>query len=697
MRIVPEEFGKLVFNENAMKKALSKEVFEKLEHTIKNGESLDSSLAHAVAEAMKDWAIANGATHYTHWFQPLTGITAEKHESFLTTVSSGSPILELSGKELIKGEPDASSFPSGGLRSTFEARGYTAWDPTSYAFIKGNTLCIPTAFCSYGGHALDKKTPLLRSIDALNKEALRLFKALKMDDVKHIVTNVGPEQEYFLVDKSLFEKRLDLILTGRTLYGAPSPRGQELDDHYFGVIKPRVASFMEEVDRELWKLGISAKTEHNEVAPSQHELANIYTTCNLACDQNQLVMEIMTKIADKHHFVILFHEKPFEGVNGSGKHNNWSISTDTGINLLSPGDTPFKNQVFLLFLAAVIKAVDDYQDLLRISVASASNDHRLGKNEAPPAIISIFLGDELTALLKAIANDDSDFETHKEKIVLGSDVLPNLVKDNTDRNRTSPFAYTGNKFEFRMPGSNKGVSDANMVLNTAVAESLRTFSELLEKSDDIDKTIHSIVKYTIKEHQRILFSGNGYNDAWVEEAAKRGLCNFPTTPDALAHLMDEKNVRLLGEHHVLNYEELKARQEIDYENYVKSLEIEVKTMLHMANRDIMPAINKYIGKLARNIETVATIDKSIASSYQKRALKKLSDNLAKIDEFTSELDAKYLEVNKIDDVEKQAFFIKETLLPLMAKLRSVVDDSETMMPKNYWPMPTYEELLFSEQ
>ena len=697
MRIVPEEFGKLVFNENAMKKALSKDVFEKLEQTIKNGESLDSSLAHSVAEAMKDWAIANGATHYTHWFQPLTGITAEKHESFLTTVSSGSPILELSGKELIKGEPDASSFPSGGLRSTFEARGYTAWDPTSYAFIKGNTLCIPTAFCSYGGHALDKKTPLLRSIDALNKEALRLFKALKMDDVKHIVTNVGPEQEYFLVDKSLFEKRLDLILTGRTLYGAPSPRGQELDDHYFGIIKPRVASFMEEVDRELWKLGISAKTEHNEVAPSQHELANIYTTCNLACDQNQLVMEMMTKIADKHHFVILFHEKPFEGVNGSGKHNNWSISTDTGINLLSPGDTPFKNQVFLLFLAAVIKAVDDYQDLLRISVASASNDHRLGKNEAPPAIISIFLGDELTALLKAIANDDNEFETHKEKIVLGSDVLPNLVKDNTDRNRTSPFAYTGNKFEFRMPGSNKGVSDANMVLNTAVAESLRTFAELLEKSDDIDKTIHSIVKYTIKEHQRILFSGNGYNDAWVEEAAKRGLCNFPTTPDALAHLMDEKNVRLMDEHRVLNYEELKARQEIDYENYVKSLEIEVKTMIHMANRDIMPAINKYIGKLARNIETIATIDKSISSSYQKRALKKLSENLASIDELTSELEEKYYEANKIEEVEKQAFFIKDTLLPLMAKLRKVVDDSETMMPKHYWPMPTYEELLFSEQ
>ena len=446
MKIVPEEFGKLVFNENAMRKALSKEVFEKLEHTIKNGESLDSSLAHSVAEAMKDWAIANGATHYTHWFQPLTGITAEKHESFLTTVSSGNPILELSGKELIKGEPDASSFPSGGLRSTFEARGYTAWDPTSYAFIKGNTLCIPTAFCSYGGHALDKKTPLLRSIDALNKEALRLFKALKMNDVKHIVTNVGPEQEYFLIDKAMFEKRLDLIFTGRTLYGAPSPKGQELDDHYFGVIKPRVASFMEEVDRELWKLGISAKTEHNEVAPAQHELATIYTTCNLACDQNQLVMEMMTKIAEKHHFVVLFHEKPFEGVNGSGKHNNWSISTDTGINLLSPGDTPFKNQVFLLFLAAVIKAVDDYQDLLRISVASASNDHRLGKNEAPPAIISIFLGDDLTGVLKAIANDDTDYESHKEKILLGSEVLPSLVKDNTDRNRTSPFAYTGNKF-----------------------------------------------------------------------------------------------------------------------------------------------------------------------------------------------------------------------------------------------------------
>ncbi|MBO7573805.1 MAG: glutamine synthetase III [Bacilli bacterium] len=697
MKIVPEEFGKLVFNENAMRKALAKDVFEKLEQTIKNGESLDSSLANSVAEAMKDWAIANGATHYSHWFQPLTGITAEKHESFLTTVSSGSPILELSGKELIKGEPDASSFPSGGLRSTFEARGYTAWDPTSFAFIKGNTLCIPTAFCSYGGHALDKKTPLLRSIDALNKEALRLFKALKMNDVKHIVTNVGPEQEYFLVDKGVFEKRLDLILTGRTLFGAPSPRGQELDDHYFGVIKPRVASFMEEVDRELWKLGISAKTEHNEVAPSQHELATIYTTCNLACDQNQLVMEMMTKIADKHHFVILFHEKPFEGVNGSGKHNNWSISTDTGINLLSPGDTPFKNQIFLLFLAAVIKAVDDYQDLLRISVASASNDHRLGKNEAPPAIISIFLGDDLTGVLKAIANDDTDYESHKEMILLGSEVLPSLVKDNTDRNRTSPFAYTGNKFEFRMPGSNKGVSDANTILNTAVAESLRTFAELLEKSDDIDKTIHSIVKYTIKEHQKILFSGNGYNDAWVEEAAKRGLCNFPTTPDALVHMTDEKNIKLFEEHHVLTSEELKARQEIDYENYVKTLEIEVKTMIHIANRDIMPAINKYIGKLAKNIETVSAIDSSISSSYQKKTLKKLSENLAKIDEFTSELEAKYFEANKISDIEKQAFFIKDTLLPLMASLRKVIDESETMMPKNYWPMPTYEELLFSEQ
>ena len=697
MKIVPEEFGKLVFNENAMRKALSKDVFEKLEHTIKNGESLDSSLAHSVAEAMKDWAIANGATHYTHWFQPLTGITAEKHESFLTTVSSGSPILELSGKELIKGEPDASSFPSGGLRSTFEARGYTAWDPTSYAFIKGNTLCIPTAFCSYGGHALDKKTPLLRSIDALNKEALRLFKALKMDDVKHIVTNVGPEQEYFLVDKTVFEKRLDLILTGRTLFGAPSPRGQELDDHYFGVIKPRVASFMEEVDRELWKLGISAKTEHNEVAPAQHELATIYTTCNLACDQNQLVMEMMTKIADKHHFVILFHEKPFEGVNGSGKHNNWSISTDTGINLLSPGDTPFKNSIFLLFLAAVIKAVDDYQDLLRISVASASNDHRLGKNEAPPAIISIFLGDELTGVLKAIANDDTEFVSHKEKIILGSDVLPSLVKDNTDRNRTSPFAYTGNKFEFRMPGSNKGVSDANTILNTAVAESLRTFAELLEKSTDIDKTIHSIVKYTIKEHERILFSGNGYNDAWVEEASKRGLCNFPTTPDALIHLTDEKNVKLFENNHVLTSEELNARQEIDFENYVKTLEIEVKTMIHMSNRDIMPAINKYIGKLAKNISTLESIDTGISSNYQRRALKKLSDNLSNIDAFTTELEEKYSEVNKIEDIAKQAFFIKDTLLPLMAKLRRVVDESETMMPKNYWPMPTYEELLFSEQ
>ena len=696
MKIVPEEFGKLVFNESAMRKALSKDIFEKLEQTIKNGESLDSTLAHSVAEAMKDWAIANGATHYTHWFQPLTGITAEKHESFLTNVSGGSPILELSGKELIKGEPDASSFPSGGLRSTFEARGYTAWDPTSYAFIKGNTLCIPTAFCSYGGHALDKKTPLLRSIDALNKQALRLFKVLKMNDVKHIVTNVGPEQEYFLIDKSMYEKRLDLVLTGRTLFGAPSPKGQELDDHYFGVIKPRVASFMEEVDRELWKLGISAKTEHNEVAPSQHELANIYTTCNLACDQNQLVMEIMNKIADKHHFVILFHEKPFEGVNGSGKHNNWSISTDTGINLLSPGDTPFKNQLFLLSLAAVIKAVDDYQDLLRISVASASNDHRLGKNEAPPAIISIFLGDELTGVLKAIANDE-DYESHKERIRLGSDVLPSLIKDNTDRNRTSPFAYTGNKFEFRMPGSNKGVSDANTVLNTAVAESLKTFADLLEKSDDIDKTIHSIVKYTVKEHQRILFSGNGYNDAWVEEASKRGLCNYPTTPDALAHLLDEKNIRLFDEQRVLSLEELKARQEIDYENYVKTLDIEIKTMIHMSLRQIMPAIEKHVGKLVKDITNIASFDKSISISYQNNTLKKLSANLALIDEYTTLLKDKYEETCKISDMGKQAFYIKDNLLPLMAKLRNVVDECETMMPKESWPMPTYEELLFSEQ
>ena len=516
-----------------------------------------------------------------------------------------------------------------------------------------------------------------------------------MNDVKHIVTNVGPEQEYFLVDKSVYEKRLDLILTGRTLYGAPSPRGQELDDHYFGVIKPRVAAFMEEVDRELWKLGISAKTEHNEVAPAQHELASIYTTCNLACDQNQLLMEVMTKIADKHHFVILFHEKPFEGVNGSGKHNNWSISTDTGLNLLSPGDTPFKNQVFLLFLAAVIKAVDDYQDLLRISVASASNDHRLGKNEAPPAIISIFLGDELTGVLKAIANDDSGYETHKEKIVLGSDVLPDLTKDNTDRNRTSPFAYTGNKFEFRMVGSSKGVSDANTVLNTAVAESLKVFANELEKSKDINKTIHELVKNTIKDHERILFSGNGYNDAWVEEAKKRGLCNFPTTPDALAHLLDKKNIDLFEGHKVFNYEELKARQEIDFDNYVKTLEIEIKTMIHMSLRNIMPAVDKYIGKLARNIETLVKIN-AFVSDYETNTIKKLSENLTAISKYTSSLNEKYLEAEKIEDNEKKAFFIKDTLLPLMGKLRKVVDETETLMPKDFWPMPTYEELLFSE-
>ena len=568
MSTVSDYFGCMVFDDRVMKANLSADVYASLRRTIDEGAKLDASVANAVAAAMKDWAVAHGATHYTHWFQPLTGITAEKHDSFISPAPDGGVIMDFSGKELIKGEPDASSFPSGGLRATFEARGYTAWDPTSYAFIKGKTLCIPTAFCSYGGEALDKKTPLLRSMEALNRQAMRILKLFGNTDVKCVRTNVGPEQEYFLVDKEMYEQRKDLIFTGRTLFGAKSPKGQEMDDHYFGVIKPRVAAYMEDLNEELWKLGILAKTEHNEVAPAQHELAPIYTTTNIATDHNQLTMEIMQKVAAKHGLVCLLHEKPFAGVNGSGKHNNWSMATDTGVNLLSPGETPYENAQFLLFLCAVIKAVDDYQDLLRLSVATAGNDHRLGANEAPPAVVSIFLGDELMGILDAIENDAPYSGTKKTTMKLGVDVLPRFPRDTTDRNRTSPFAFTGNKFEFRMLGSSNSIACANIMLNAAVAESLKIYADRLEGAEDFETALHDMIKKTIKDHKRIIFNGNGYDATWIKEATEvRGLCNYPTTPDCMPHLLDKKNVDMLTAHKIYSVSEIQARCDIMLENY----------------------------------------------------------------------------------------------------------------------------------
>ena len=602
METVSDYFGCLVFDDRVMKANLSADVYQSLRKTIDHGAKLDPSVANVVAAAMKDWAVAHGATHYTHWFQPLTGITAEKHDSFISPAPDGGVIMDFSGKELIKGEPDASSFPSGGLRATFEARGYTAWDPTSYAFIKGKTLCIPTAFCSYGGEALDKKTPLLRSMEALNRQAMRILKLFGNDDVKCVRTSVGPEQEYFLIPKELYEKRKDLIYTGRTLFGAKAPKGQEMDDHYFGVIKPRVAAYMADLNDELWKLGILAKTEHNEVAPAQHELAPIYTTTNVATDHNQLTMEIMQKVAAKHGLVCLLHEKPFAGVNGSGKHNNWSIATDTGVNLLSPGETPYENAQFLLFLCAVIKAVDDYQDLLRISVATAGNDHRLGANEAPPAVVSIFLGDELQGILDAIEND-TPYEAAKRKTMkLGVDILPRFARDTTDRNRTSPFAFTGNKFEFRMLGSSNSIACANIMLNAAVAESLKIYADRLEAAEDFQTALHEMIRKTIKDHKRIIFNGNGYDDAWIKEATEvRGLCNYPTTPDCMPHILDEKNVQMLTAHKVFTVAELKSRCEIMLENYCKTVVIEANTMVDMARKQILPATEGYCAELAGTI------------------------------------------------------------------------------------------------
>ena len=695
MITVSDYFGSLVFDDVIMKATLSDDVYRSLRKTIDEGAKLESDVANAVAVAMKDWAVKNGATHFTHWFQPLTGITAEKHDSFITPAPDGRVIMEFSGKELIKGEPDASSFPSGGLRATFEARGYTAWDPTSYAFIKDKTLCIPTAFCSYGGEALDKKTPLLRSMEALNKQALRILRLFGNTDVKCVRTSVGPEQEYFLIDKEMYEKRKDLMFTGRTLFGAKPPKGQEMDDHYFGAIKPRVAAYMADLNEELWKLGILAKTEHNEVAPAQHELAPIYTTTNIATDHNQLTMEIMQKVASRHGLVCLLHEKPFAGVNGSGKHNNWSMATDTGVNLLTPGETPYENAQFLLFLCAVIKAVDDYQDLLRLSVATAGNDHRLGANEAPPAVVSIFLGDELTAVLDAIENDAPYSSAEKTVMKLGVHVLPRFMRDTTDRNRTSPFAFTGNKFEFRMLGSSNSIACANIMLNSAVAESLKTYADRLEKAEDFETALHDMIKETIKKHKRIIFNGNGYDEAWIKEATeKRGLLNLRTTPDALPTLLEKKNVDMLTSHKVFSLAEIRSRYEITLDNYCKTVKIEALTMVDMARKEILPAVEAYAKELSDAYIAKSAVIPGIAGKYEKGVIAKLSTLADEIDTAAAALDAAVIRFNAISDITEASCMIRDVILQKMAELRVVCDEAETVTAEKYWPFPTYDKLLF---
>ena len=694
MSTVTEKFGSMVFDESVMKERLPKETFRQLQRTMKDGRSLDINIANVVANAMKDWAIEKGVTHYTHWFQPMTGRTAEKHDSFISPDQDGKVIMEFSGKELVQGEPDASSFPSGGLRATFEARGYTAWDPTAYAFIKNGVLCIPTAFCSYSGHALDKKTPLLRSMQAINRQAMRVIRLFGNEDVTSVKTTVGPEQEYFLVDKKFYEKRKDLIYTGRTLFGAPAPKGQELEDHYFGTIKSRVQAYMKELNEELWKLGILAKTEHNEVAPAQHELAPIFTTTNIATDHNQLTMELMQRIAKKHDLVCLLHEKPFEGINGSGKHNNWSISTDTGMNLLEPGDTPSENAQFLLFLCAVIKAVDEYQDLLRLSAASAGNDHRLGANEAPPAIISMFLGSELTDVLNAIEKEESYDGREKELMRVGVHVLPKFPKDATDRNRTSPFAFTGNKFEFRMLGSSESISGPNIILNTAVAEELKEFADILEGADDFDLTLHDLIRKTIRDHKRIIFNGNGYDDAWIKEAEKRGLLNLRTTPDALPRFLDEKNIRLFTSHKVFSKEEMEARYEILMENYVKVLHIEALTMADMAEKDILPAVSVYCHSMTDAVLAKQSLGADIDCSYEYTSVKKLSNLTASAYMKLESLKTVLEEAEGISDFEKEAFHYRDFVIPAMEKLRTDIDALESMTASSAWPFPSYGELLF---
>jgi glutamine synthetase len=694
MTSVTELFGSMVFDDRTMEARLPKETYRALQQTIKKGKHLDIEVATVVANAMKDWAIERGATHFTHWFQPMTGITAEKHDSFISPKDGGKIIMEFSGKELIKGEPDASSFPSGGLRATFEARGYTAWDATSYAFIKDGVLCIPTVFCSYGGEALDQKTALLRSMEAINRQALRVLHLFGNTDATSVKTTVGPEQEYFLVDKDMFDRRKDLIYTGRTLFGARAPKGQELDDHYFGTIKPRVAAFMKELNEELWKLGILAKTEHNEVAPAQHEMAPIFTTTNIAADHNQLTMEIMQKVAKKHGMVCLLHEKPFAGVNGSGKHNNWSISTDTGTNLLEPGETPYENAQFLLFLCAVIKAVDEYQDLLRISVASAGNDHRLGANEAPPAIVSMFLGTDLAEILEAIEKDEKYDAKQKDLMRIGVHTLPKFPKDTTDRNRTSPFAFTGNKFEFRMLGSAASISCANTVLNTSVAEELKQFADKLDGAADFETALHDLIKETIKAHKRIIFNGDGYDESWVKEAERRGLLNLKTTPDALAHMLDEKNVKLFTSHKVLTETELKARHEVRLENYCKVVNIEALTMLDMARKDILPAMSSYSAELASDAAAKTALLGDADCSYEKESVKSLCALIGATHRGVKKLEDDLLAAKSVTAPKALADVYKSTILDDMRALRISVDEMETLASSKAWPYPCYGDLLF---
>ena len=694
---IPALYGSLVFNDKVMRNKLPKDMYKALRKTIENGTHLELDVANSVAVAMKEWAVENGATHYTHWFQPMTGFTAEKHDSFITPVGDGEVIMDFSGKELVKGEPDASSFPSGGLRATFEARGYTAWDPTSPAFIKDGTLYIPTAFCSYSGEALDKKTPLLRSMETLNTEAVKMLKLLGNETVTSVSTTIGPEQEYFLVDKDLYKKRKDLVFCGRTLFGAPAPKGQEMEDHYFGSLKPKVAAYMHDLDVELWKLGIPAKTKHNEVAPAQHELAPIFDTANVAVDHNQLTMEIMKKVADKHGLVCLLHEKPFEGINGSGKHNNWSLITNDGVNLLNPGSTPAQNIQFLVFLMAVIKAVDEYADLMRVSATSAGNDHRLGGNEAPPAIVSIFLGDELTAVLESIENDTFFGKQKKVQLDIGAHVLPHFVKDTTDRNRTSPFAFTGNKFEFRMLGSAASVANPNVVLNTAVAEALAQFYTELEgtKPEDMEQAVHELIKRAIRKHKKVIFNGNGYTDEWVAEAEKRGLYNLPSTPDCLPQLLADKNVELFTKHHVFTKEELASRYEIKLENYVKTIGIEARTLAEMITKDFLPAVSTYAAEVSKNAAAKKSFMAAADTASEEALVEKLSTAYTALTAEVTELKTLIDTSFALEDTQKCAEAFHDQVLAKMEDIRTIASDIEALIPDSILSYPTYDQLLFS--
>lgn len=695
MSNISEIFGSMVFNDDVMKERLPKDTYKAYKKTIIEGKSLDINVANVVANAMKDWAIEKGTTHFTHWFQPMTGITAEKHDSFISATSDGKVIMEFSGKELIKGEPDASSFPSGGLRSTFEARGYTAWDPTSYAFIKDAVLCIPTAFCSYGGEVLDKKTPLLRSMEALNEQALRVLKLFGDTTTTRVITTVGPEQEYFLIDKEVYKKRKDIVFTGRTLFGAKPPKGQELEDHYFGAIKPRVSAFMKELNNELWKLGILARTEHNEVAPAQHELAPIFTNTNIACDHNQLTMETLKRIADKHGMFCLLHEKPFAGINGSGKHNNWSLSTNDGVNLLEPGTSPYDNARFLLFLCAVVKAVDEYQDLLKVSVSTAGNDHRLGGNEAPPAIISIFLGDELTSVLESIEGETAYDKEFKREMAVGVDAIPVFPKDTTDRNRTSPFAFTGNKFEFRMVGSKLSIAGPNMVLNTIVADELSKFADILEKAGDFTAELNKLLKDTIKNHKRIIFNGNNYTDEWVVEAGQRGLLNLKSTPESIPYFSTEKSVVLFEKFNVLSRKEIYSRTEIVLEEYCKEINIEALTLIDIAKKDLIPSVTSYIKELSDTANSKKAFMIDVDCETEKSLIYKLSLLASSLYAKTELLENKLLSVKDCNGVEETAYFYRNSIFAAMQEMRAVIDELETNTAKKYWPFPTYGEILFS--